>query len=149
MVRRFSILAIVGIVFAAVQAQEIPSIDKAWVRESPPGSVNGAAYFLVNGSEADDRLIGVTVSADIADRAELHTHKHEAGMMKMEKVDAIDIPAGGQATLKPHGDHVMLIGLKRLLKEGETIVLELQFGQAGTISIDAPVLRDAPTGHSH
>ena len=149
MISRFSIFAVLMFVMAAIQAQDTLSIEKAWVRESPPGSPNGAAYFMVKGSNADDRLIGVKVSAEIADRAELHTHKQEAGMMKMMKVDAIDVPGGGHAMLKPHGDHVMLIGLKRLLKEGETIVLELQFEQAGTISVDVPVLKDAPADHSH
>ena len=144
MVSRLFTFVVLMFATAAIQAQDTLSIEKAWVRETPPGSPNGAGYFMVKGSNTDDRLIGVKVSAEIADRAELHTHKHEAGMMKMVKVEAIDVPQGGEAVLKPHGNHVMLIGLKRLLKEGETIVLELQFEHAGTINLEVPVLKEAP-----
>ena len=145
------LLALVVLIFTSgvINAQEELSIEKAWARESPPGSPNGVAYFVIKNSGAEDRLIGISIASEVADRAELHTHKNEDGMMKMEKVDAIEIPERGHAMLKPHGDHVMLVGLKQLLKEGETISLELQFEKAGTIKVDVPVLKEAPSGYSH
>lgn len=146
---RVFILAISLLTASSIQAQDHLSIESAWARESPPGSPNGAAYFTVKNAGKEDKLIGISVSSQIADRAELHTHKHEGGMMKMQKVEAIEIPSGGHAMLKPHGDHVMLIGLKQLLKEGETLSLELQFEKAGTIKVDAPVLKEAPAGQMH
>ena len=148
MLRAF-ILAVSLLIAPSSQAQENLSIENAWARESPPGSPNGAAYFTVKNSGGDDKLIGIGVSSEISDRAELHTHKQEGGMTKMEKVEAIQIPAGGHAILKPHGNHVMLIGLKQLLKEGETISLELQFEKAGMIKVDTPVMKEAPSGQSH
>ena len=146
---RVFILAISLLMTLPIQAQDGLSIESAWARESPPGSPHGAAYFTVKNGGKVDKLIGINVSPEIADRAELHTHKHEGGMMKMQKVEAIEVPSGGHAMLKPHGDHVMLIGLKQLLKEGETFSLELQFEKAGTIKLDVPVLKEAPEGQMH
>ena len=144
-------LALVVLIFTSgvIDAQGGLSIEEAWARESPPGSPNGVVYFTVENSGAEDQLIGIGVPAEIADRAELHTHRQEEGMMKMEKVDAVEIPEGGHAMFKPHGDHVMLIGLKQLLKEGETFTLELRFENGGTINVDVPVLKEAPSSHSH
>ena len=42
--------------------------------------------------------------------------------------------------------HVMLIGLKKPLKEGETIPLTLDFEKAGKVSITVPI-RAMGTGH--
>ena len=135
--------------FSTALAQDNPTVEHAWARESPPGSPNGVVYFMIKGSDAADRLTGIAVSSEIANRAELHTHRQEGGTMKMEKLEAINIPGGGQTMLKPHGDHVMLIGLKQPLKQGETISLELMFENAGTIGVDVPVLIEAPAAYSH
>lgn len=137
-------LVLAGAVLAAcaVQARDGLSIENAWARESPPGSVNGAVYLMIANTGAVDRLIGV--GARIARRAELHTHRYEHGMAMMEKVEAIEVPARGRAALRPHGDHVMLVGLERPLERGEAVALELEFAGAGTIRVRAPVLREAP-----
>jgi hypothetical protein len=39
--------------------------------------------------------------------------------MKMRQVDAIDLPAGQTVELKPGGYHLMLMGLKAPLKDGD------------------------------
>ena len=41
--------------------------------------------------------------------------------------------------LKPGSYHVMLIGLKKPLKDGETIPLTLDFEKAGKVSITVPI----------
>jgi periplasmic copper chaperone A len=108
----------------------------AWARAAPTG--NSAAYMILrNGSDTADRLL--KVESDVADAVELHKSTMDGSMMKMEPVDGIDIPAKGQAELKPGGFHVMLIGLKRELKPDEKIKLKLQFEKAGTQEVEAVV----------
>lgn len=148
-IARVFVMAFSTLVSGTIQAQDNLSVEQAWARESPPGSPNGAVYFTVKNSGAVDKLIGVGISSGIADRAELHTHKHEDGMMRMQKVEAIEVPENDHAMLKPHGGHVMLIGLKQLLQEGESITLELRFEKAGTMNIEVPVLKESPSDHSH
>lgn len=128
-----------------VQAQGDISIENAWARATPPGAANAAIYFkLSNTGQADEQLLGA--SSESADHAGLHTHVHKDGMMQMTPVDMILIPAGGEAVLKPHGDHVMLMGIRKPLKEGESVVLDLDFRQSGKMRLNVPIHKQAPGG---
>ncbi len=68
------------------------------------------------------------------------------GMMKMEKQDAVPIPAGGELELKPGSYHIMLIGLKRDLKVGESVTLTLHFNGYEDVTITIPVKDAAEMG---
>lgn len=106
----------------------------AWSRELPPTAPVGAAFMHIeNHSEQADRLI--SAESSIAEVTELHAHIHEGDVMRMVKVDTIDVPAHGQLTLEPGGYHVMLIDLKKPLVAGETLPLTLQFEHAGAMNI--------------
>lgn len=61
------------------------------------------------------------------------------GMMKMRKVELIDIPAGDTVELKPGGHHLMVIGLKKALKEGDKVTIALQFSADIRKTITIPV----------
>lgn len=124
------------------------TISDPWSRALPPNAPAGAAYFTVtNQGQAQDRLVGA--ASDVAGKAELHTHVKSGEMMRMQKVDAVDIPAGGEATFAPGGNHVMLIGLKRPLKDGEQFPLTLEFEKAGKVQVEVPVRVDAQGGMQH
>lgn len=122
-------------------------VRDAWVRaatlpESPgPGGVNSAAYFtLSNSGGVADRLVGVDFAG--ARRAEMHeTVVDSLGVARMRPVEAVDVPAGGEARFEPGGLHVMLMGLQSSLAEDDTVVLELRFEASGPVSVRAPVRR--------
>ena len=61
------------------------------------------------------------------------------GMMGMQPVARLEIPAGGTVELKPGGYHIMLMGLARPLKEGDEIELTLSFAKAGDVKVKAKV----------
>ena len=89
-----------------------------------------------------------------ARKAELHTHIHDQGIMRMRLVARITVPAGAAATLKPGGDHVMLMGLTAPLKKGDTLSLTLVFEHAGEIAVAVPIgaigaRGPAATSHGH
>lgn len=63
-------------------------------------------------------------------------------MMSMQQIPGLDIPAGGQARLRPGGDHLMLIGLAAPLVAGQSIEVQLEFEHAGPVTVTVPV-RDA------
>jgi periplasmic copper chaperone A len=88
------------------------------------------------------------VKADnsIAKVAELHTHLHEGGMMKMRQVPAIEIKAKGEAVLQPSGLHIMLIDIKNPLKEGDKVAITLGFDDGSSKRIEAPIRKPAPMG---
>jgi copper(I)-binding protein len=102
------------------------------------GGANGAAYMTIrNTSGEPDRLI--KAQSDVAKTVELHTVIQENGVMQMRPVEAIDVPANGEAVLKPGGFHVMLIDLTRDLKPGDKVDVTLQFERAGTLKVPADV----------
>lgn len=120
------------------------TIDHPWSRELPPNAPAGAAYFtLKNQGTAADRLLGV--STPRAQKSELHTHVHQNGLMKMQRVPAVEIPAKGEVAFQPGGNHVMLFGLKQPLKAGEQFPLTLEFEKAGKVEVQVKV--EGADGH--
>lgn len=122
----------------AQQAQTATlDISGGFTRASPKVAQAGAAFMTIRSRGGADRLIGFT--SPNCTQPELHTHIHDNGMMKMRRVEAIDIPAGGEALLKPGGLHLMLIGLTTPLTEGATVPVTLIFEQAGEVPLSLPV----------
>lgn len=122
------------------------TVTEAWARTSV--SANGVAYATIrNDGAATDELVGA--STPLADHADLHITKEEGGIMKMRSVKSIAIPARGTVTLAPGGFHIMLMGLRKPLREGERIPLVLTFRKAGTIDVEATVAKAGATAAGH
>ena len=112
------------------------SIHHPWTRATAPGAKVAGGFFEVknDGKEAD-KLIGGTFEG--AERFEVHEMKVENGVMSMRQVEGgLTIPAGGSVALKPGGYHVMLMGLKSSLSEGERIKGTLKFEKAGSVDVE-------------
>ncbi len=114
-------------------------IGHPWARMTPAGAKVGGGYLAIeNKGTEPDRLVSVT--AEIADRAEIHEMTVKDGVMNMRMLaDGIEIPAGGEVKLAPGGYHLMLIGLKQPLKEGERFKGTLTFAKAGTVDVEFKV----------
>ncbi|ARU87271.1 copper chaperone PCu(A)C [Pseudomonas sp. M30-35] len=124
-------------------------IEHPWSREMPPVAPTAAAYFVVDnkGKEAD-RLIAV--ETPVAGKAEMHEHVHAGDVMKMQQVQGVDIPAGGQVRFEPMGYHVMLFNLEQQMKAGEHFPMTLTFEKAGDVEVQVNVQKDAPAaGEAH
>jgi len=114
------------------------SVSDAYVRATAPGQANSAAFMkLHNGSMQAYSVVAAEGHA--AKAIELHTHVKAGGMMKMRRIDKIDVPAHGEVVLEPGGHHVMLIGLKQAANEGDSIHLSLVFNDGSKKMISAPV----------
>lgn len=127
-------------------------VQHAWARASAGAAKAGAAFMtLVDMGHHGDRL--VAAESDLASRTELHTHIMDGGVMKMRQVDGIDVPAGAKAELQPGGFHIMFMGLKKPLVEGETLPLTLIFEKAGRVHVDFTVqgvaAKAAADGHGN
>ncbi|WP_455231259.1 copper chaperone PCu(A)C [Geopseudomonas aromaticivorans] len=123
------------------------TISQPWSRELPPNAPAGAAYFTLHnqGTQAD-RLIGTSTSR--AQKSELHTHVQQNGLMKMQQIPAVDIPAKGEVVFQPGGNHVMLFGLGKPLTAGEQFPLTLEFEKAGKVEVQVEVkTADGHAGH--
>jgi len=62
------------------------------------------------------------------------TKADDSGMMKMRELKQIDLPLGEPFALGLHGQHVMLVGLKKPLTAGEKfpLILTIKMGQEST-----------------
>jgi len=123
-------------------------IEHPWSRAMPPVAPTAAAYFVVHNKGSDaDRLL--SASTPVAGKAELHEHIHAAGLMKMQQVQNVAIPAGGEVKFEPMGYHVMLFNLKQQAKDGERFPLTLTFEKAGAVEVEIAVQADAPESADH
>ena len=135
-----SILSIAAVFVADVE------IEGAYARASIPNVPNSAAFFVIKNNSDKDIAI-TSANSDIAEKNELHTHIKENQMLKMMKIEKLVVPAKSSLELKSGGDHVMLIGLKKELKAGDEISLELSFSDGDKKSIKVPVKDLASTMH--
>ena len=110
-------------------------ISGGFTRATLPNAPVGGGYItIVNTGSADDTLIGA--SSPVAEDVQLHQMKMEGEVMKMgEMPDGIPVPAGQTVALEPGGMHLMMMGLKQPLIEGESVPVTLRFETAGTIEI--------------
>jgi periplasmic copper chaperone A len=118
-------------------------VDNAWAGATPGKAENGAAYVTITSPTAD-RL--VSASTPVAKKAELHTMSMQGMVMKMRPVSGVDIPPGRAVTLKPGGEHIMLMGLNQPLREGQSFPLTLDFEKAGPRTVTVTVEKAGAKG---
>ena len=110
-------------------------VEDAWTRAALSSKVKNAAGYLkvTNTSKDDDRLLGIYT--DVAERNEVHSMTFVDGVMRMNEIEALDIPAGETVYLKPGGYHAMFLGVKKPLEEGQTFDALLTFEKAGEVTV--------------
>jgi periplasmic copper chaperone A len=114
------------------------TIGHPYARATAPGQPAGGAYLSIrNAGAAGDKL--VSASADVSKSVELHEMKMEGTVMRMRELSVIEVPAGKAVELKPGGLHIMLMGLKAPLKEGDKFPLKLKFEKAGDVTVTVNV----------
>ncbi len=111
------------------------TISNAWTRATPPNAPTGGGFLtIVNNGSEDDRLI--SASAGFFAKAEMHEMSVVDNVMTMrEQEGGIPIPAGATVEFRPGAFHVMFMGLKEPLKQGETVSVTLIFEKAGSIEV--------------
>ncbi len=113
------------------------TVEKPFARKAIKAQRNSAAFMTLHNN--GPAVAVVAAESPVAEIVELHTHVHDNGVMRMRKIDKIELPAGGEVTLQPGGLHVMLLGLKQDLNEGERISVTLKFSDGSSKTIEAPV----------
>ncbi len=134
-------LAMAGAADAQVEAKNV------WARSTVPGQMATGAFMTLNAKEPV-RLVGA--ASPVAEVVEIHEMAMQGNVMRMRAIDALDVAPGRPVELRPGGYHVMLMDLKRTLKPGEKIPVELRFENKDrkpfTLSVEAEVRGAAPAG---
>lgn len=144
-------------------------VSDVWARpvEDLTAKDTSAIYMVITGGDEDDALVKASVPADVAGTVEIHEtvaadeststmmegdmestttamagemgDDMGGGMMTMQPVESIPVPAGEKVELKPGGYHVMLLQVKKVLAVGDTIDVTLTFEKAGEVTTTAEV----------
>ncbi len=112
-------------------------VRDAWIREPPPRSP--AAGYLVIENRGGESVELVAVATEAAEQAEIHLMEYKDDRMTMRQVAGIQIPAGEEVALKPGAAHLMLMELRRPLRDGDEVELVLRFGDGTERRIQMPV----------
>lgn len=132
-------LVVAAIAAARIAAAQVTVVDP-WVRGTVEGQTATGAYMTLKSSVAV-RLVSVT--SPVAARCSVHEMTMSGNVMRMRTLDSLDIPAGGTVALREGHDHLMMEGLRRPLKDGETVRLTLTFvgamGRRQAVEVKAPV----------
>lgn len=115
-------------------------VHDAYARSMGGVGASGAVFMMLhNNGATDDRLVGA--KSDVAEKLELHTHKMTAdGVMQMMQIEGgVPLAAGDMHAFERGADHVMLMGLTRELKDGDSFPLTLVFESGAEVTFDVAV----------
>ncbi|MBI5752871.1 MAG: copper chaperone PCu(A)C [Hydrogenophilales bacterium] len=147
--RKLALLFLSLMVMPISHAADIAKVSDAWVRLPPPGAQVAAAYLTLESKQA---LSLSNVTSPAAETVEIHSMSMHKDMMEMRQLPALALEAGKPVKLEPGGLHLMLINLKKPLKEGDKVLLVLNFNQgkqvAGAVGVQATV-KAAVKVHTH
>ncbi len=130
------------------------AIHRIWIQAVPPTVSDTAAFMtLTNSGKVPLRLVGASTPIAAMVHPMVTTTKGVGShaMMGMKNTSALEVPASGTLVLAPGGNHLMIMGLKRELKPGESVPLTLtiepgyrQIQVRATVSKQEPALPANP-----
>jgi copper(I)-binding protein len=145
MMRTLAILSVLSCFLVAAfgekafsQSAERIVVTDPWAPPSLDGASVGTAFVTLTNSD-NTPITLETLTSDIAETVELHDHVMDNGRMMMRRVEPMVIPAKGSIAMKPGGLHLMLIGLKRPLKDAETLTVTATPKNTAPFTISFPV----------
>ena len=124
-------------------------VNDVVLKLSPVDTNPSALYFTVHGGTQDVTLLRVSSPSVL--RAEMHDSgvDTKTGMMAMDKIDRIEVPAEGKVEFKRGGKHVMLWGVNLIARRLEKIETEFVFSDGSRIQVTAPIEKIAVGKDEH
>ena len=126
----------------AADKDALVKVSDAWIRPAVAGQMATGGFMSLTASK---NLTLVGFASPVAGASELHEMAMDADVMRMRPVSSIALPAGKTVSLQtgPGHQHLMLMDLKRPLKEGDEVRLTLKLrtpdGKALSQTVKVPV----------
>ena len=128
-----SLVLVTAMTAGAVAQEKKVTASNGWVKTPAAGETQAMAFASIENPGMYE--VNVTsASSDTAARVELRDGGHA--------VTFINVPAFGSVEMTPGGAHLLLTGLKRPLKDGDTVTLTLSTDGDVTLTVQASVRRD-------
>ena len=138
-------MAAAALLLAGCSGAAEPSVGDAWVRLAAVAGRPAAGYFTVHGGAQPATLAQVS-AAGVA-RIELHESRMTGnGMMAMDALAEVPVPAGGAVAFKPGGYHAMLFGVPASVTPGATLTMTFRFGDGRAVEVPAKVVSAGEAG---
>lgn len=115
-------IGLAALLFMGAAAHAQTRVEEPWVRATVAQQTATGAFMRIRSAEGA-RLVEVRSPA--AKSVEIHSMSMQGDVMRMRQIDGLVLPAGGAVDLAPGGYHLMLVGLVRPLKEGDSVPLTL------------------------
>ena len=128
-----------ALIAASCLAQADVTVKDAWVRGTVPAQTTTGAFMTIT-STTEAKLVGA--ASPIAKMVEIHESMMHGSTAHMQEVTAVTLPAGKAVQLKPGAHHVMLMGVSKPLKPGESVPITLTIeekGKRSTLEVKAAV----------
>lgn len=115
-------------------------VSGAFARPADSAATGGAYLTIIN---ADSTAVALTGAASsYATAVEVHETMDHNGMTHMMARPSLPIGARDSVVMKPGGVHMMLVGLTRALREGDSVPLTLRFSRGDSVLVRVPVRPD-------
>ena len=112
---------------------DVVVISNAWIREAPQTETKAGYMTLVNPGRESVTLVNLESNA--FGRIDIHEMATMDGLMTMQEIDALVIPAGGRIDLSPGGQHLMMHNPKEPITVGKQIDVTLRFDSGSSQSV--------------
>ena len=123
------------------------AVTDAWALPTVPGQPVAGAYLSITSAH------GATltrVQSDAAGAVQAHEMSQDGDVMRMREVERLALPAGKTVRLAPGGTHLMLLQLKKPLRPGDSVTLDLtvvdEAGAQRVVRAIVPVKATPPQG---
>lgn len=100
------------------------TLKDGWAKAAPDAGMSGAFGIVMNPTDKPVRLVGA--ASPVAGMVQIHEMVMKDGAMVMQEVvDGLVVPAKGSLVLKPGGNHLMFMNLKKPIKVGQVVPVSL------------------------
>ena len=139
MLKVAGVFAAAALIVAAAQPRRVAA-SSGRVKLPAAGETAAMAFVAIENPTMYEIYV-VSATADAAGKVELRDGG-QSGDARLKPVEFISVPAYGRVDMEPAGPHLLLLDLKRPLKEGDTVVLALATDNAGTLEVPAVVRKE-------
>jgi periplasmic copper chaperone A len=131
---RLSLCAALLLVCACAPKDPI-GVTNAWIRSPAPGTSVAAGYFdIVNRGATPVALVGAR--SDACASIELHTHIHDGDVMRMRRLDRVELPVSEPVAFASGGHHLMLIQFADVTTPSIPVTLTFSDGSELTVPFE-------------
>lgn len=98
------------------------------------GQKTGAGYLTLKNTGETDRVLTDITSA-CCDSVEMHEMQMKGDIMQMRPMETLIIPAGEQVNFASGGKHIMFVGAKTPVNNGDSIAAMLHFADGTQLPV--------------